>query len=84
MGRPRSNSWLEMAKSGFSSGRSRQVSISGLFIRYRVKTRQTRLTPWPIRVEQAEPAMPSFGNGPMPRISIGFRVMSRITASTRK
>ncbi|MNT40770.1 hypothetical protein D3C72_1771030 [compost metagenome] len=35
-------------------------------------------------VAQAEPAMPSSGNGPMPKISTGFRAMSSTTETSRK
>ncbi len=40
-----------------------------------------RETPWPIRVEVADPAMPSLGNGPTPAISSGFSAMSMTMAS---
>ena len=42
------------------------------------------LTVWPISVEVADPAMPSSGNGPMPRMSSGLRTMSSTTASAMK
>ncbi len=42
------------------------------------------LTVWPISVDMAEPAMPSSGNGPMPRISSGLSTISSTTASAMK
>ena len=37
-----------------------------------------------IRVAQAAPAMPSCGNGPMPKISSGLKPISSSTESSRK
>lgn len=42
------------------------------------------LTVWPMSVEVAEPAMPSSGKGPMPRISSGLSTTSSTTASAMK
>ena len=39
---------------------------------------------WAIRVDVAEPAIPIFGKGPIPMISMGFKMTSSPTAKSEK
>gem|GEM_PF-4229442 len=69
---------------GMNRAMSRRPSHSTWRLWRRYSAMASRAMACDTRVAQAEPAMPSAGKGPRPKISSGFSAISSTTASSRK